>query len=214
MILHASHTLKVAPAAHTEHQAILSDAALSFVEELVKTFGASVEELLRVRAARQSRTDAGELPDFLPETQAVRDGEWTIAAVPRDLLDRRVEITAPTDRKMMISALNSGAKVFMADCEDSLAPTWENILGGQVNLRDAVRRTIELVGPEGKVYRLNREVATLIVRPRGWHLRERHITHAEVAAMIDRSPAAVRTAVWRARDALRQSMTEETTDDR
>ncbi len=102
--------------------------------------------------------------------------DWTVAPIPKDLQDRRVEITGPTDRKMIINALNSGAKVFMADCEDSMSPTWENVVGGQTNLRDAVRRTIELVNEQGKVYRLNSQTAVLIVRPRGWHLYEKHIT--------------------------------------
>ena len=110
------------------------------------------------------------------ETKAVRESDWTVAPIPADLQDRRVEITGPTDRKMIINALNSGAKVFMADCEDSLSPTWENVVGGQLNLRDAVRREIELVQDTGKVYRLNSQTAVLIVRPRGWHLYEKHIT--------------------------------------
>jgi malate synthase len=133
---------------------------------------------LNTREERQRRIDTGELPDFLPETRQIRESEWKVAPLPADLLDRRVEITGPTDRKMIINALNSGAKVFMADCEDSLAPTWDNVVGGQENLRDAVRRTIELTSPEGKSYRLNRETAVMIVRPRGWHLYEKHLTLA------------------------------------
>jgi malate synthase len=160
-------------------QEILSTAALDFVATLVERFGPRVSQLLHARQERQRRIDAGELPDFLPETRHIRESEWRVAPVPADLLDRRVEITGPTDRKMIINALNSGAKVFMADCEDSLAPTWDNLITGQENLRDAVRRTIELVSPEGKTYKLNREIATLIVRPRGWHLYEKHLSLGE-----------------------------------
>jgi len=162
-----------------EHQPILSPEALEFVASLVERFGPRVSQLLHAREERQRRLDAGELPDFLPETRHIRESEWRVTSVPHDLLDRRVEITGPTDRKMIINALNSGAQVFMADFEDSLAPTWENIITGQENLRDAVRRTIELVTPEGKSYRLNREIATLIVRPRGWHLDEKHLALGE-----------------------------------
>jgi malate synthase len=158
-----------------EYQPILSADALEFVAALNAKFGARVEELLRAREARQVRIDAGEMPDFLPATRKIRESDWKIGTVPRDLTDRRVEITGPTDRKMIINALNSGAKVFMADCEDSLSPSWDNVVGGQLNLYDAVRRTIELATPEGKIYRLNRETAVLMVRPRGWHLSEKHV---------------------------------------
>ncbi|HTR66755.1 MAG TPA: hypothetical protein VMH85_13340, partial [Terriglobales bacterium] len=154
---------------------ILTTEASSFITKLASRFEPRRQELLGRRRARQQRIDAGQLPDFLPETAHIRQQEWTVAPIPKDLLDRRVEITGPVDRKMIINALNSGARVFMADCEDSLAPTWDNLIGGQENLRDAVRRTIELVSPEGKVYRLNRETAVLIVRPRGWHLYEKHL---------------------------------------
>jgi malate synthase len=159
-----------------EYQSILSADALEFIAAINAQFGGRVRELLAARETRQARFDAGEMPDFLPETRTIREYDWRIGDIPADLRDRRVEITGPTDRKMIINALNSGAKVFMADCEDSLAPTWDNVIGGQVNLCDAVRRTIELVTPEGKVYRLNRDTAVLVVRPRGWHLREKHIT--------------------------------------
>src|SRR5579872_3880702 len=155
---------------------VLSAEALQFVAALVERFGPRVSQLLQAREERQKRIDAGEMPDFLPETRAIRESEWTVATIPQDLWNRRVEITGPTDRKMIINALNSGANVFMADCEDSLSPTWDNIVSGQENLRDAVRRNIELVSPEGKVYRLNRETAVLIVRPRGWHLYEKHLS--------------------------------------
>jgi malate synthase len=154
---------------------VLTDDAMGFLAELAERFAPRVQQLLRAREQRQQRLDAGELPDFLPETQAVRDGDWRIAGIPTDLLDRRVEITGPTDRKMIINALNSGAKVFMADCEDSLAPSWDNVIGGQANLRDAVLRRIDFTSAEGKSYRLNPQTAVLIVRPRGWHLEEKHL---------------------------------------
>jgi malate synthase len=153
---------------------ILDDEALAFLGGLARRFSGRVEELLAARDGRQARIDDGEMPDFLPGTREVREADWTVTSVPRDLEDRRVEITGPTDRKMIINALNSGAKVFMADCEDSLSPTWANIVQGQVNLRDAVHRSIELESG-GKRYSLNERTATLVVRPRGWHLVEKHI---------------------------------------
>ncbi|HUH21387.1 MAG TPA: malate synthase A, partial [Gaiellaceae bacterium] len=137
-------------------------------------FGQRRRELLEARAARRERIAAGELPDFLPATRAVRESEWSIEPVPSGLRDRRVEITGPTDRKMVINALNSGARMFMADFEDANAPTWSNMVEGQANLTDAIERTIELETAE-KTYRLNDEVATLLVRPRGWQLPERHL---------------------------------------
>jgi malate synthase len=154
---------------------ILTPEALRFVAELQREFGATRDRLLDRRRERQMQLDAGKLPDFLPETKEIREGDWTIAPVPDDLQDRRVEITGPTDRKMVINALNSGARMFMADFEDSLSPTWRNVVEGQVNLIDAIERTIEFQGPDGKAYRLNDEVATLLVRPRGWHLPEKHV---------------------------------------
>ncbi|HEX7417560.1 MAG TPA: malate synthase A [Steroidobacteraceae bacterium] len=156
---------------------ILGRPALDFVAALNARFAGRVRELLAAREARQRRIDAGELPDFLPQTRGIREAKWQVAAIPHDLLDRRVEITGPTERKMIINALNSGARVFMADCEDSLAPSWENVVSGQVNLRDAVRRTITYTSPEGRHYRLNTRTAVLMVRPRGWHLLEKHVTH-------------------------------------
>ncbi len=153
---------------------ILTEPALAFIAALTWKFGPRVDELLAARAERQKRIDDGYMPDFLPETREIREADWTVTDVPADLADRRVEITGPTDRKMIINALNSGAKVFMADCEDSLSPTWHNVVQGQINLRDAVRRTIEL-DAKGKHYVLNEKTATLIVRPRGWHLKEKHI---------------------------------------
>ncbi len=154
---------------------ILTPAALAFLVELHRRFNPRRLELLARRAERQARLDAGELPDFLPETQVVRESEWQVAPTPPDLQDRRVEITGPVDRKMIINALNSGAKVFMADFEDSNSPTWANIIEGQINLIDAIEGTISFANPGGKTYKLNDEVATLMVRPRGWHLPERHI---------------------------------------
>ncbi len=153
---------------------ILTPEASSFLTKLSREFETRRQELLARRAARQQQIDAGQLPDFLPETARIREAEWTVAHIPHDLLDRRVEITGPVDRKMIINALNSGASVFMADFEDSNSPTWQNNLEGQFNLRDAVEGTISYVSPEGKRYDLNSKVATLLVRPRGWHLVERH----------------------------------------
>ena len=155
---------------------ILTPEASAFLERLARRFEPRRQELLALRAARQRRIDAGELPDFLPETAEIRKADWTVAAIPHDLLDRRVEITGPVDRKMIINALNSGANVFMADFEDSNSPTWQNNLEGQFNLRDAIGGTISFTSPEGKRYQLNPRVATLVVRPRGWHLSERHFT--------------------------------------
>jgi malate synthase len=153
---------------------ILTPEALGFLTELDQRFDARRRELLARRRERQQEIDRGVLPDFLPETASLRDSEWTVAAIPADLQDRRVEITGPVDRKMIINALNSGASVFMADFEDSNSPTWSNTIEGQINLRDAVRRTISFASPEGKQYRLNERIATLLVRPRGWHLSEKH----------------------------------------
>jgi malate synthase len=153
---------------------ILTPQAQEFLSKLARTFEQRRQELLARRRVRQQQIDAGQLPDFLPETAAIREQEWTCAPIPPDLLDRRVEITGPVDRKMIINALNSGANVFMADFEDSNSPTWESNLEGQANLRDAVTGTISYISPEGKHYRLNSKVATLLVRPRGWHLEEKH----------------------------------------
>ena len=158
-----------------EYQRILSDDAMRFVAGLHREFDGERRELLGARAARLARINAGEMPNFLPATQGVRSSEWKVAPVPTDLQDRRVEITGPTERKMMINALNSGAKIFMADFEDSNSPTWDNMVSGHINLGDAIDRTIEFTNPDGKEYRLNDEVATLLVRPRGWHLDEKHV---------------------------------------
>jgi malate synthase len=155
---------------------ILTREALDFVARLQREFNPTREELLRKRAERQARFDAGETPDFLPETRHIREGDWKVAPITnRDLQQRWVEITGPVDRKMMINALNSGADVFMADFEDALTPTWANVVEGQANLIDAIERTIEFTGPDGRAYRLNEQVATLLVRPRGWHLPEKHV---------------------------------------
>jgi malate synthase len=154
---------------------VLTPEALEFVAGLQREFGARRLELLKLRDERQARLDAGEMPDFLPDTKSVRESEWKVAPVAKGLADRRVEITGPTDRKMLINALNSGARVFMADFEDANTPTWSNLVEGQVNLIDAIERTLDFTSPEGKEYRLNPEVATLVVRPRGWHLEERHV---------------------------------------
>jgi malate synthase len=157
------------------YREILTDEALNFVATLAREFGARREELLRRRAERQAQLDAGMRPDFLPETAEVRAGDWTVAPVPADIQDRRVEITGPPERKMVINALNSGARVFMADFEDANAPSWENLIEGQINLRDAVRDEISYTSPEGKQYQLKPEHAVLFVRPRGWHLLEKHL---------------------------------------
>lgn len=154
---------------------ILTSEALSFIGSLARNFEQRRRDLMKRRQNVQSAIDAGNLPDFLPETKSIRDGDWSIDSVPDDLTDRRVEITGPVDRKMVINALNSGAKTYMADFEDSHSPTWANTIEGQINLRDAVNRNIDYKSPEGKHYQLNDNTATLIVRPRGWHLVEKHV---------------------------------------
>src|SRR5580698_10121741 len=158
------------------YKTILTPEAVAFVVGLQRAFNGRRKELLGARVVRQARLDAGEKPDFLPETKAIRESAWTVAPLPADLLDRRVEITGPVDRKMIINALNSGAKVFMADFEDSTTPTWDNVMEGQLNLWDAVRRTITFEDEKtGKSYKLNEKPAVLFVRARGWHLEERHL---------------------------------------
>src|SRR3954467_12612005 len=154
---------------------VLTADALAFVADLERRFGLRRRELLQRRRERRARFAAGELLDFLPETREIRDGDWTVAAPPEAYADRRVEITGPVDRKMIINALNSGARGFMADFEDSLSPTWQNIVEGQANLIDAIEGTIEHTGPDGRRYRLGDQTATLLVRPRGWHLPEKHL---------------------------------------
>jgi malate synthase len=177
----ASARIKITGAVNPVFSEILSGGALDFVAALAREFTPRIEQALAAREKRQRAIDEGEMPDFLESTREVRETEWRVCRVPADLEDRRVEITGPTDRKMIINALNSGARVFMADCEDSLSPTWSNIVQGQVNLRDAVNRSIELDAGE-KHYALNERTATLIVRPRGWHLLEKHI-------LVDGKPA-------------------------
>jgi len=163
-----------------EFQEILTPEALAFVEQLEREFGQRRRELLKARVERQKELNAGAWPQFRPETADVRAADWKVAHIPPDLQSRHVEITGPTERKMMINALNSGASVFMADFEDANSPTWENMIQGHLNLRDAIERTISLTTPE-KTYKLNDKPATLFVRPRGWHLTEKH-------ALVDDKP--------------------------
>ena len=158
-----------------EFEQILTPEALAFVAKLHRAFQPRRQDLLARRAARQKEFDAGNLPDFLLDTKSVRESEWTIAPQPKDMVDRRVEITGPTDRKMVINALNCGASTFMADFEDANCPTWFNMVDGQINIRDAVRRSISFQ-QNGKQYKLNEKTAVLIPRPRGWHLDEKHVT--------------------------------------
>jgi malate synthase len=174
--LHArAEGIAVLGAITPEFAQILTPQALDFMAKLIRKFEGRRRELMQARVARQAEFDAGKRPDFLLQTKHVRESDWSVAPAPRDLQDRRVEITGPVERKMMINALNSGANVFMADFEDSCSPTWENIIQGQINLRDAVRRTISYASTEGKQYRLDNRTATLMVRPRGWHLPEKHV---------------------------------------
>ena len=155
---------------------ILTTEALAFVADLHRRFNETRKRLLALRAERQKRFDAGETPDFLAETKHIREGDWSVAPIPADLLDRRVEITGPVDRKMIVNALNSGAKVFMADFEDASSPVWANMIEGQINLRDRWANKIDFTDPtNGKDYKLKDKPAVLIIRPRGWHLPERHI---------------------------------------
>ena len=158
-----------------EFAEIVTPDAMNFVATLIRAFADRRDGLLQRRAQRQAEIDSGILPDFLPETEHIRNSDWTVAPIPDDLQDRRVEITGPVERKMVINALNSGAKVFMADFEDSHTPTWDGSIQGHINLRDAINRTIGYTGPEGKQYRLQEKIATLLVRPRGWHLPEKHV---------------------------------------
>ncbi len=159
------------------HAEILSPDALAFLAELHRRFDATRKRLLAGRAARQARFDAGELPDFLHQTRHIREGDWKIAAIPKDLLDRRVEITGPVDRKMIINALNSGANVYMADFEDANSPTWANNVEGQLNLKDRWAGRLAFTdAATGKKYAIGKNPAVLIVRPRGWHLPEQHLT--------------------------------------
>ena len=165
----------ILPPLSPEAAALLTPEAQALLAHLQRSFGPTRQALLQRRHDRQAAFSRGVRPDFLAETRAIREGDWTIAPLPSELADRRVEITGPVDRKMVINALNSGARVFMADFEDSLSPTWHNVIAGQVNLRDATRRQIDFVSPEGKHYRLGDSPALIFARPRGWHLIEKHL---------------------------------------
>jgi malate synthase len=167
--------IQVPPHQPNLYDRVLTPQAIGFVAHLHRKYEQRRRDLMKARAERQARLDAGETFAFLPETRSVRESAWTVAPVPADLQDRRVEITGPVERKMIINALNSGASTFMADFEDSCTPSWDNMIRGQINLRQAIDRTITFQSPEGKTYKLNEETATLIVRPRGWHLLERHV---------------------------------------
>ncbi|MCC6589466.1 MAG: malate synthase A [Bryobacterales bacterium] len=167
-------TLEITRPLTPEQAEILSDGARQFLIELHKRFNGRRKELLQKRVERLAELQAGKLPDFLESTKEIRESEWRVAPIPAPLMDRRTEITGPVERKMVINALNCGASVFMADFEDANAPTWDNTIQGQVNVRDAINRTIGFTSPEGKTYKLNEKTAVLLVRPRGWHLREKH----------------------------------------
>jgi malate synthase len=183
----SSRPLEISAPANGAYDDILNADALAFVASLCTEFSPRIAELLLLRDQRQQEIDAGNMPDFLAATRDIRESDWSVCAIPADLRDRRVEITGPTERKMIINALNSGAKVFMADCEDSQTPTWDNVVQGQINLRDAASRTIEHEA-NGKHYALNEQIATLIVRPRGWHLPEKHLLQDGLpvpAALVD-----------------------------
>jgi len=175
--------IQISGPATLEYDEILTPEALAFVAQLHRAFEPRRQALLQARAARQDEINGGATLGFLDSTADVREADWHVAPAPADLNDRRVEITGPAERKMIINALNCGANVFMADFEDALSPTWDNLVLGQLNLRDAVRRTISFENPDGRQYRLNDEIATLVVRPRGWHLWEQHLT-------IDGTPVA------------------------
>jgi malate synthase len=167
--------IEVRAAVTPQFAEILTPEAMRFLATLARAFEGRREALLQRRAQRQAELTAGKLPDFLPDTEHIRSSSWTIAPLPADLQDRRVEITGPVDRKMVINALNSGAKVFMADFEDAHSPTWDATIQGQINVRDAITRTITFASPEGKTYKLNEKTAVLLARPRGWHLNEKHV---------------------------------------
>src|SRR6202140_5946589 len=166
----------ISPVESQMEAGILTSEAQVFLSKLAAAFEPRGQELLARRRTVQQDIDNGKLPDFLPETAGIRQSDWKVAPIPKDLRDRRVEITGPVDRKMIINALNSGANVFMADFEDSNSPTWENVVSGQLNLRDAIRGDIRYTSPEGKEYALHPKRAGLLGRPRGWHLEERHAT--------------------------------------
>jgi malate synthase len=173
--MNKSDAVEISAPLHARFDEILTPAALTFIARLHRAFEPKRRELLQARVARQARIDAGEMPDFLLETQVIRDGDWKIAPVPQPLECRRVEITGPAERKMFINALNSGADSYMTDFEDSNSPNWFNQIQGQVNLKDAVRREISFTNEAGKVYKLHEQTAVLQIRPRGWHLDEKHV---------------------------------------
>jgi len=173
---HYGPGIQISASITPDYAEILTPDAMAFVARLQRAFGGRRTDLLARRAARQREFDAGKLPDFLPETRTLREASWKCAPVPAVIQDRRVEITGPVDRKMIINALNSGASVFMADFEDANTPRWDNNIQGHINLRDAIRRRIDYVSPEGKSYKLAEKTAVLFVRPRGWHLPEKHVS--------------------------------------
>ncbi len=178
MSVHSTTTsgVRIDAPRHPGQDQVLTPEAIHFLAELQRRFNARRLELLAAREERQKRLDAGEKPDFLPETTQIRESEWTVAPIPADLQDRRIEITGPTDRKMIINALNSGSSVFMADFEDANTPSWGNLIEGQINLTDAIARKITFSDPaSGKQYKLNEKTAVLFLRPRGWHLDEEHV---------------------------------------
>jgi malate synthase len=168
--------LTIVPPMGPRYEEVLTADACDFVADLCRTFQPRRQELLSRRVVRQQEIDDGKLPDFLAETAHIRGGEWRVPAPPPDLVDRRTEITGPVDRKMAINALNSGAQCWMADFEDANSPTWVNVINGQINMRDAIRRTITFTSPEGKAYALKEKTATIVARPRGWHMDEKHVT--------------------------------------
>ncbi len=168
--------IKISATVTAEQSAILTPEAMAFIADLARKFAPVRQSLLQSRVARQAELDGGKLPDFLPATAHIRNGDWSVAPVPAELQDRRVEITGPAERKMLINGLNAGARVYMADLEDSMTPTWPNVIEAQINLRDAVNRTIRHVNPDGKTYQLNEKTSVLFVRPRGWHMLEKHVT--------------------------------------
>jgi malate synthase len=174
--------------AYPQFAGVLTDETLEFVGKIQRKFGPEREHLLRLRRERQTHFDHGERPDFLPETENVRNSDWRTSEIPADLLDRRVEITGPSgDTKMVINAFNSGANVYMSDFEDAQSPTWENTIEGQINLTEAIDRSISFKSPEGKDYQLNEKTSTLIVRPRGWHLLEDHVEDVETGEAVSAS---------------------------
>ncbi|MES9852892.1 MAG: malate synthase A [Candidatus Thiodiazotropha sp. L084R] len=173
---HQSQEIRITGNMEPEYQEILTPEALHFIAELERLFGDTRRELMKQRGLRQQRLNAGVLPDFLEGTSGIRQSDWKVRPAPQDLQDRRVEITGPVDQKMLINALNSGAKCFMADLEDAHSPHWNTTVEGQINLREAVNRSLNYTSPEGKRYQLNEQLATLIVRPRGWHLEEKHVS--------------------------------------